>query len=285
MKILNNKTRSKGFTLIELLVVMGIIALLLAILLPALGRARATAKRVKDSTQVQQTHKGFLTLARDFNGVFPTPGLADRVGNIPGKGVEDVLMNDHGKMYSFCIMQHAFDTNVLVSPAEVSTSVLAMANYNFDAYNVTAANDQYWDPNFKSDLTTLSNVSYGTLHLAGTRKAKEWKDTYNSRFAVLGNRGVKDGSLNAADYNNSRTLLIHGGDKQWEGNVCFNDNHVVFENKFQPDGITQFGTTNPQIDDNIFKDDPEAVTSDTWLTMVSTVTGGGTNFTFTVTWD
>ena len=69
------------------------------------------------------------------------------------------------------------------------------------------------------------------------------------------------------------------------GNVCFNDNHVVFENKFQPDGITQFGTTNPQIDDNIFKDDPEAVTSDTWLTMISTVTGGGTNFTFTVTWD
>ena len=65
--------RSKrGFTLIELLVVMGIIALLLAILLPALGRARATAKRVKDSTQIQQVHKGFITLSLDFNGVYPT---------------------------------------------------------------------------------------------------------------------------------------------------------------------------------------------------------------------
>ena len=286
MKTLSNKTRtSKGFTLIELLVVMGIIALLLAILLPALGRARATAKRVKDSTQVQQTHKGFLTLARDFGGTFPTPGLIDRVGNIPGKGAEDLLMNDHGKMYSACIMQHAFDTSVLVSPAEVSTSVLAMANYNFDKYNVTAANDLYWDDLFKSDLTSLSNVSYGTLHLMGTRKAKEWKDTYNSRFVVLGNRGVKNGSLVSTDYNVSKTLAIHGGDKQWEGNVCFNDNHVAYENKFQPDGITQYGTTNPQIDDNIFKDDTEAVTADSWLTMISTVTGGGANFTYTITWD
>jgi prepilin-type N-terminal cleavage/methylation domain-containing protein len=286
MKIDSTRTNSKrGFTLIELLVVMGIIALLLAILLPALGKARATAKRVKDSTQVQQVHKGFITLSTDYGGIYPTPGLIDRVGNIPGKGAEDLLMNDHGKMYSACIMQHAFDTNVLVSPAEVSTAVLAMANYNFDSYNVTAANDQYWDPNFKSDLTAISNVSYGTLHLAGTRKAKEWKASYNPRFVVVGNRGVKDGSLAQQDYNNSKTLGIHGGDKQWEGNECFNDNHVVFVNNFQPDGITQFGSANPLIDDNIFKDDPEAATSDTWLTMISQVTGGGANYTYTITWD
>ena len=289
----NKVTRTKAtrmkangaFTLIELLVVMGIIALLLAILLPALGKARATAKRVKDSTQVQQIHKGFLTLARDFNGVFPTPGLIDRVGNIPGKGAEDLLVNTHANMYSAAIMQHAFDTNVLVCPAEVSTAVLAFANFNFDKYNVTAANDLYWDDAFKSDLNAISNVSYGTLHLDGTRKSKEWKDTYNSKFAVLANRGVKDGSLVPTDYNNSKTLAIHGGDKQWEGNVCFNDNHVAYENKFQPDGITQFGTTNPLIDDNIFKNDPEAVTADSWLTMISSVSGSGTTFDYARTWD
>jgi len=278
--------RSKGFTLIELLVVMGIIALLLAILLPALSKARATTKRVKDSTQVQQVHKGFITLSTEKgSGVFPTPGLIDRAGNTPGKGAEDIAVNDHGAMYSACIMQGAFDTNVLVSPAEVSTNVLTMANYNFDAYNVVAAQDQYWDPLFKADLGAISNVSYGTLVLNGTRKAKEWKNSLNSKFPVLANRGVAEGSLEPNVYNNSKTLQIHGGAKQWEGNVAFNDNHVVYEEKFQPDNVQQITVGTTIQDDNIFAKELGDGGADSYLAVVKSVTGGGTTYTFNIVWD
>ncbi len=280
-----NKTprASKGFTLIELLVVMAIIALLLAILLPALNKARATTRRVKDQTQVQQIHKGLLTLAIDSNGLFPTPGMKNRFGTVPGRGAEDQTKNDHASLYALCIMENAFDAQVLISPSETSTNVLAMANYNFQAKNV--AQDVWWDTNLKADLTALSNVSYGTLLLGGTRKTKEWRDTKNSRYAVLGNRGVQEGDLTDAVYNASRTLGIHGNDKSWEGGIVYNDNHVMYEEGFTPIDHQKARVNNLPVDDNIFKKDEGDMGADSYLTVCKTVTGGGTSYTFNITWD
>jgi prepilin-type N-terminal cleavage/methylation domain-containing protein len=66
------KNRSKGFTLIELLVVIAIIALLIAILLPALGKARESAKRAACGSNLKQIYTGMVLYSQDYSGTFPT---------------------------------------------------------------------------------------------------------------------------------------------------------------------------------------------------------------------
>ena len=58
-----------GFTLVELLVVIGIIALLLGVLLPALGRAQERARTTQCLSQLHQVSLGLLNYAVDNHGL------------------------------------------------------------------------------------------------------------------------------------------------------------------------------------------------------------------------
>ena len=63
--------RVRGFTLIELLVVISIIALLIALLMPALGRARYSAQLTQCAAQQQQAGVAMISWATDAKGTLP----------------------------------------------------------------------------------------------------------------------------------------------------------------------------------------------------------------------
>lgn len=63
-----------GFTLVELLVVIGIIALLISILLPALGKAQMAAKRTQCMSNMRQLAMAIVSFANDHKGVMPASG-------------------------------------------------------------------------------------------------------------------------------------------------------------------------------------------------------------------
>jgi len=314
--------RRNGFTLIELLVVMAIISLLLGILLPALNNARSKAREVKDATQIKQIHQSMVTKSIDSpTGRFPLPGEINRIGAQAGRGSEDEAKNDHASLYAACVAMNLFSPQLLVSPSESSGFVTVCSNYDYTKY--APAMDTYWDgdvtnktgsvpsnpSNLMTDLTKKCSTSYGTMPLVpravnakrSGRRDNHWKNSSDSKFAIIGNRGVKDGTETGTDYTSSKTLEIHGGKSSWEGNLCFNDNHMTFERTFYPSGMqcVPGGTPAPTGDttcgttpgngagalglDNIFKADDTDNSTDSFLCVVKKLTVSGSGATQTVT--
>jgi len=313
--------RPRGFTLIELLTVMAIIALLVGLLLPALAKARAKAQMIKDATQIKQIHAAFTTFSRDYDGIFPTPGLINRLAvddnsilsglEVPGRGPEDLRANNHAFMYSACITQNYFTPQILVAPTEPSAYVAVKDDFDWSVYSPT--DDCYWDSEgtlgsyascpgsnmgdsyytFAVDLqgdngdigtpgAGLSNTSYAVLPISGSRKIREWRDSLNSKWAIIGDRGPQDGApvggicTECPTYEESITLEFHGGDKQWVGNIGFNDNHVALLHTVLPEGYNYMQNDIPQPDNFFFNDfEGNCETgegNDIWLTLISHIT-------------
>ncbi len=69
--------KNTGFTLVELLVVISIVALLMAILLPALSRSRQMAQRLRCLTNVRQSLVSMHAYAADYKNLLPDNGAAN----------------------------------------------------------------------------------------------------------------------------------------------------------------------------------------------------------------
>ena len=259
--------KNRGFTLVELLVVIAIIALLIGLLLPALAKARQSARSTKDSSQINQTHKGMLIYANsDKKNRLPIPGIKYPQwysnGGVEYKGrfgEERADINSSKNLYSLCIAEGYFKPNILVGTTEVNDAIEIDEDYDFSA--IQPAQDKYWDTGFSANIyeesnvddectqnwsgntcpTDSCNVSYAHMAIHGKssanksnlRRSQNWVNYASSESVALCTRGTRNGDqTNEEHYVKSPTLQLHGPQDQWSGYFCFGDNHMEFADNF-----------------------------------------------------
>lgn len=179
--VVDRPRNRRAFTLVELLVVIGVIAVLIALLLPSIARAREQSHRLKCLANLRSLGQAMYLYAGDFHDRLPN-------GNFPGDGNPvngDQVLVSLADRYDLPPAVFHCPSDQDPVPRQITNNYLLVADsarVSYDFYSI------YWIPELGPLLTRLR----GQAPLA-------WDLGVSSTPNEMQNHGIAGGNVVYAD--------------------------------------------------------------------------------------
>jgi len=242
--------KRRGFTLIELLVVVAIIALLIAILLPSLGKARELSNRSVCAANLKGIVQSMNVYGNDNQDAYPTiksPNASGDTTNVLSYQLTSANANDStvDKLYSIRYYPSTGTSAPSVGKENIYSNLWILvlrgdvSPKSFICKSDSASGPSPVNPpnsiNYYDGFVDAKSCSYSVAYPYSNTGSigKWWSATIDASLPVMSDLAPKQSSGSGP---NQRTVTVNPLNKQsnsWlhqsDGqNVVFGDNHVEF---------------------------------------------------------